>query len=82
MLTMGGIDAIYAGNTTLTAAIEEFGYHQEDICAGISLDSAELYLATSPGLDSSEEHAWLKAYEVLQKDGTVARLQSKYAIAK
>lgn len=82
MLALGGIDAIYAGYPMLIAAIKDFGFHFEDICIGASLGSAELYLAASPGLNMTEERAWQNAYETLLKDGTVTRLQDKYAIPK
>ncbi|MFZ6658515.1 substrate-binding periplasmic protein [Undibacterium sp. TJN19] len=78
MLSLGGIDAIYAGYPMLTSAIEEYGFRFEDFATGPSLGSAQLYLATSLDLRENEERAWRIAYESLQKDGTVAKLQKKY----
>ncbi|MFZ6722161.1 substrate-binding periplasmic protein [Undibacterium sp. Ji49W] len=78
MLSLGGIDAIYAGYPMLTSAIEEYGFRLDDFQTGINLGSADLYLASSLGLHEKEEKAWKIAYETLQKDGTVMKLKNKY----
>lgn len=72
------IDAIYAGEPMLRAAIEEFGFKSAMFRRGLSLKSAELYMATSLALDKHEAELWLQAYRELELDGTVARLQRKY----
>ncbi|MES2071097.1 MAG: transporter substrate-binding domain-containing protein [Pseudomonadota bacterium] len=78
MVLLGAIDAIYAGDPMLSAAIELSGLDPKDFRSGISLGSADLYLGASPDLDAAEEARWLRAYETIQKDGTVTRLQKKY----
>jgi len=78
MLSLGGIDAIYAGYPMLTSAIEEYGFVLDDFQTGLSLGSADLYLASSLGLHEKEEKAWKTAYETLLKDGTVMQLKNKY----
>ncbi|MFZ6760055.1 substrate-binding periplasmic protein [Undibacterium sp. Ji50W] len=78
MLSLGGIDAIYAGYPMLISAIEEYGFRLEDFHTGVTLGSAELYLASSLGLHEQEEKAWKTAYETLLKDGTVIKLKNKY----
>ncbi|MCV2348227.1 substrate-binding periplasmic protein [Paucibacter sp. Y2R2-4] len=72
------IDAIYAGEPMLRAAIEEFGFKSATFRRGLSLKSAELYMATSIAVDKPEAELWLQAYRELELDGTVARLQKKY----
>ncbi|MCV2355550.1 transporter substrate-binding domain-containing protein [Paucibacter sp. B2R-40] len=78
LLTEGMVAAAYAGEPMLRAAIDEFGFKPQEFRSGLSLKSAELYVATSLALDPLEEERWLQAYRELQLDGTVARLQKKY----
>jgi ABC-type amino acid transport substrate-binding protein len=78
LLSEGIITAAYAGEPMLWAAIEESKYKLQDFRLGMSLKSAELYMATSLGLDPLEAERWLQAYRELEKDGIVARLQKKY----
>ncbi|MFZ6745703.1 substrate-binding periplasmic protein [Undibacterium sp. JH2W] len=78
LLQLGGLDAIYSGYSIMTSAIEEYGFRLEDFTTGLSMGSAELYMATSLGLNEDEERAWRKAYEIVQKDGTVQKLRKKY----
>ncbi|MCV2368797.1 substrate-binding periplasmic protein [Roseateles oligotrophus] len=78
LLAEGIVAAAYAGEPMLRAAIDEFNFKPQDFRSGLSLKSAELYMATSLTLDPAEEERWLQAYRALQLDGTVARLQKKY----
>lgn len=80
LLNEGIIAAAYAGEPMLRAAIDEFNFKPQDFRSGLSLKSAELYMATSAALDAAEEELWLQAYRELQLDGTVARLQKKYLL--
>ncbi len=72
------IDAIYAGEPMLRAAIAEFGYKAANFNRGLSLKTAELYMATSLSLDKAEAERWLQAYRELEAEGSVAKLQKKY----
>ncbi|MBI3729759.1 MAG: transporter substrate-binding domain-containing protein [Burkholderiales bacterium] len=78
LLQLGGLDAVYSGYTIMTSAIEEYGFRFEDFTTGLNMGSAELYMASSMNVSEDEEQAWRKAYEVLQKDGTVQKLRKKY----
>ncbi len=78
LLNEGIIAAAYAGEPMLRAAIDEFKFKPQDFRSGLSLKSAELYMATSLGLDPAEAELWLRAYRELQQDGTLARLQRKH----
>ncbi|MFZ6641392.1 substrate-binding periplasmic protein [Undibacterium sp. TC4M20W] len=78
LLQLGGLDAIYSGYPVMVSAIEEFGYRLEDFNTGLTMGGAELYMASSLGVSEEEERAWRRAYENLQKDGTVQKLQKKY----
>jgi polar amino acid transport system substrate-binding protein len=78
LLTEGIVDAAYAGEPMLLAAIDEYKLKPQDFRVGASLKSAELYMATSLALEPAEAERWLQAYRELQKEGVVARLQKKY----
>lgn len=78
LLQEGIIAAAYAGAPMLRAAIDEFNFKPQDFRSGLSLKSAELYMAASLAVDPAEEERWRQAYRELQLDGTVARLQRKY----
>lgn len=78
LLQLGGLDAVYSGYSIMISAIEEYGFRLEDFTTGLNMGSAELYMASSMNISEDEERAWRKAYEVLQKDGTVQKLRRKY----
>lgn len=78
LLQLGGLDAIYSGYSIMTSAIEEYGFRLEDFTTGLIMGSGELYMATSLNVSDEEERVWHKAYEALQKDGTVQKLRKKY----
>ncbi|MBC3910403.1 substrate-binding periplasmic protein [Undibacterium umbellatum] len=78
LLQLGGLDAVYSGYSIMISAVEEYGFRLEDFTTGLNMGSAELYMASSMNVSEEEERVWRKAYEVLQKDGTVQRLRKKY----
>lgn len=78
LLEMGAIDAAYAGQPMLLAAIRLSSFPENTFVAGTSLGSADLYIGTSLKLDADEVERWSSAYKALQNDGTVAKLRRKY----
>jgi polar amino acid transport system substrate-binding protein len=78
LLNSGQISAIYAGYPMMNAALDLSGIDVREFRSGASIGAADLYMAASLDLDAAEEARWLAAYESLQRDGTVARLQRQY----
>lgn len=82
LLSEGIVDAAYAGEPMLRAAIADSTHRPQDFRVGASLKSAELYMASSLSLDQVEAERWLQAYRELQKEGAVSRLQQKYLLPR
>lgn len=82
MVSMGVVVAAYAGTPMLQAAMQEFGFKASDYRMVAMLGNADLYMGTSLRLDPAEAQLWLDAYRTLEQDGSVARLQKKYQLAR
>ena len=78
LLQMGSIAAIYAGAPMLHAAIDEYGFDRSQYQTQATLGEATLYMGTSLKVSDTEAERWTRAYQQLQADGTVARLQQRY----
>lgn len=78
MLNEKSLTAIYAGAPMLMAAIDEYGHSRSAYITQTTLGEATLYMGASLGLPEAEAQRWIKAYQQLQADGTVARLQQRY----
>jgi polar amino acid transport system substrate-binding protein len=72
------IAAIFAGAPMLNAAMDEYGFARKRFTSHAVLAESTLYLAASKRLDAAEAERWVKAYEALEADGTVARLKKRY----
>ena len=78
LLDIGAIDAAYAGQPMMAAAIRQSTFPKNTFVAGTSLGSADLYIGASLRLDPEEAERWTKAYKALLNDGTVAKLRRQY----
>jgi polar amino acid transport system substrate-binding protein len=78
LLQMDAITAIYAGAPMLQAAIDEYGFERGLFQTHTTLGEATLYMGASLKVSDAEAERWTKAYQQLQADGTVARLQQRY----
>jgi polar amino acid transport system substrate-binding protein len=78
MLLNQTLGAVYAGAPMLDAAIDEYGHPRQQFTTHTTLGEATLYMATSPRLPAEEAERWLKAYQQLEDDGSVARLKKRY----
>lgn len=78
MLNEKSLTAIYAGAPMLQAAIDEYGHSRAAYITHTTLGEATLYMGASLGLPEAEAERWIKAYQQLQADGSVARLQQRY----
>lgn len=78
LLQLKAITAIYAGAPMLNAAIDEYGFERSQFQLHTTLSEATLYMGASLKLSDAEAERWIRAYQQLQADGTVARLQQRY----
>jgi len=82
LLLMDMLDAVYAGDVMIWASVEQSGHARSEFRSGTSLGEANLYPAASLQLDDEEQGHWMRAYDMILRDGTVSRLQKKYSIGK
>lgn len=80
MLIGGNLDVIYAGAPMLGAAMDAYGYARSRFTTHQTLGEAELYMAASAGLPAEEARRWQRAYQQLEKDGSVERLRRRYGL--
>jgi polar amino acid transport system substrate-binding protein len=80
MLIGGNLDVVYAGAPMLGAAMDAYGYPRDRFTTHQTLGEAELYMAASPGLAAEEARLWQRAYQQLEKDGSVERLRRRYGL--
>lgn len=78
LLNMDAIAVIYAGSPMLNAAIDEYGYERQRFQTHTTLGEATLYMGASLALSEAEAQRWVQAYQLLQADGSVAKLQQQY----
>jgi len=78
LLHIDAISAIYAGAPMLNAAIDEYGYERQRFQTHTTLGEATLYMGASLALSEAEAQRWVQAYQQLQADGSVAKLQQQY----
>lgn len=81
-LDRGVLDAVYAGYPMLSSVIQKSDYPPGRFDVGTSLGDGDLYIGASLKIDPAEAETLLKAYDGLRRDGTVARLRSKYSLGK
>ena len=82
MLVGGNLDVVYAGAPMLDAAMDEYGYARSQFTTHQTLGEAVLYMAASLGLAGEEARLWQRAYQQLEKDGSVERLRRRYGLAR
>ncbi|HEY9105991.1 MAG TPA: transporter substrate-binding domain-containing protein [Roseateles sp.] len=80
MLIAGTLDVIYAGAPMLGAAMDAYGHPRSRFTTHQTLGAAELYMAASAGLSAEEAQRWQRAYQQLEKDGSVERLRRRYGL--
>lgn len=82
MLTLGQIDAIYAGRPMILASVSSAGLDEAGFHITGTLGEATIFVAASKGIGDAEANRWRAAYESLRSDGTVAQLQRQYGLTR
>lgn len=82
MLLGGSLDVVYAGAPMIQAAMDEYGHARSQFTTHQTLGEAELYMAASLALPAEEAQVWQRAFQQLEKDGSVERLRRRYGLAR
>jgi polar amino acid transport system substrate-binding protein len=79
-LQAGRIDAWFVVRQVGLHEFAAEGFDRQELESGLSLRAINLYLAASPDFPALESKKWREAFDLIKKDGTYARIVSKYKI--
>lgn len=78
MLRSELLDAVYAGEPMLLAAMDLNGHARSEFRLHLTLGEADLYMGCSLRVSEAEAQRWQQAYRQLQAEGIVAGLRQRY----
>ena len=78
-LVAGRIDLWVSAKTDYKLAVESEHLKLSDFKIVYTVRKQDLYIAISKQTDDSLVHQWQSAYDAMAKDGTLAKIRSKYS---